>query len=329
MLILRNLLIALICLFILKIYAVEESTSVPLFSDNSIIEFTLEAPFESLFKNKKTPQYRIYTKAHLAIDGLNLDVLLRVRGSVRRSACEFPPLKLKITSLEKEQTVFKNAKAFKLVTHCEFFKHSEHEHEQLIIMEYLLYRFYKTLTPSSFHARLAKIKYLDSETLDKKTKFAFLIENNKQMATRNNAMLLKKHKMISAIDYDSIENSQLVRLFELYIGNGDYSLWGYQNIKFIKHTNQFFAVPYDFDRSAFVSMPFYPVYLDRFNEKIAELKYGLSPSGEIKFNKAISLMLKQKSQWGQLISELKVLDLKYRRAAMRRLNVFFKALAQM
>ncbi len=281
------------------------------------------------FQKKKAVGNEKYSKARVIVDGKELKSKIRVRGAVRKTICNFPPLKLKISSKDsgKAETVFQGANAFKIVTHCEFFKNEEDEHEQFILIEYLLYKFYQTLTARSFNVRFAEITYRDSVTNTRKTRFAFLIENKKQLASRNHSVYSKSHLMKSAVDYGSLQNSSLVRLFELFIGNGDYSLWGPSNIKHLRSgENEIYAVPYDFDRSAFVSMPFQKLDKNEIYKKIMSLQRGLSPEEILKFNQASSNILMQSEAWDEIISSFDVLELKYRRSMVRRRRVFFEAL---
>jgi hypothetical protein len=123
-------------------------------------------------------------------------------------------------------------------------------------MEYYIYKMYNLLTPFSFRVRLLKVKYIDTSGKKKpRENYAFILENTNQLARRNNGINFE----MAGINNEMIDRdiATIMELFQLMIGNTDYSLPVLHNVKLIKTTDSKYpkpvAVPYDFDYSGIIN----------------------------------------------------------------------------
>jgi hypothetical protein len=181
---------------------------------------------------------------------LSEEITLTVRGHMRRSICNIPPVKLNFKSSSSPKLA--SLKNLKLVAVCRGGNYDA----QLLWKEFLCYKIFNLLTDQSFRVRQVNLTYADSKN-DKKpiVQDAFFIENIDVMAKRNNCKEIPE----STISPESAERKQmtLVNLFEFMIGNTDWSVPNNHNIKLIKpkkdSLTRVIPVPYDFDYSGMVN----------------------------------------------------------------------------
>jgi hypothetical protein len=128
--------------------------------------------------------------------------------------------------------------------------------EQNILKEYLVYKIYNLFTEMSFRVRLLNVKYVDSRGKSKSfTQYAYVIEDVDDLAKRNGCRE-KKGKSYKSEETDR-DMMTLVGVFQFMIGNTDWSIPNYHNVKLLGPKNDSlavpFVVPYDFDYSGFVN----------------------------------------------------------------------------
>lgn len=181
---------------------------------------------------------------------VTLPIQLGVRGNFRLMSrnCSFPPTRIVLDSTVRK-TVFAGQKRLKLVTRCQ----KSDEYDQYILQEYNLYRIYNLLTPYSLHARLARVTFADQQKKeDPITMWAFLLEDDSDMAKRNAATLFDQKGAL----WDDLEprTLRLMSLFEFLIGNTDWSVAGLHNVKLVRDPSmEVRTVAYDFDWSGVIS----------------------------------------------------------------------------
>lgn len=137
----------------------------------------------------------------------------------------------------------------KLVTPC--------RGDQYVIHEYLVYKLYNLVTPRSFRARLVKVIYHDNKKNKKSDPYyGILLEEEKQMAHRNNSYSLKTEGIRP--ENTGIEDFLKMAIFQYMIGNTDWSVQYLQNVKLIMDdkTKLPVTVPYDFDHAGIVRAPY-------------------------------------------------------------------------
>ncbi len=177
---------------------------------------------------------------------------LRTRGHFRRQYrnCDFPPLRMEITKVAANNTLFQGNRTLKLVSSC---RPNRPEYEAYVLQEAALYRMYMAITPWSYRVRLARITYMDSSGKDKPVQSsAFFVEDDGELAERRN---VKKFETKGAL-FDDLEPEKwgYTQLFEYMIGNTDLSVSALHNITLLKDTLGFVhAVPFDFDWSGAVN----------------------------------------------------------------------------
>jgi len=227
-----------------------------LFSSEELLEFTLEADFKALKKDRgQESEYRPGQLILTGSDGEAMEVALKVRtrGNFRldKLNCSFPPLKLDLPKGDLQGTILDGQNKLKLVTHCR----DRDDYEQNLLEEYLAYRIYNLLTDESFRVQLARVTYFDSNgDSEAETRYAFLIESKPEMEARLGGTNLEVRTVHP--DLFQPEAAGRMYLFQYLIGNVDWSLVYFHNVKLFRIDSQAFPIPYDFDWSGLVSAPY-------------------------------------------------------------------------
>ena len=233
----------------------------PLFSTNDTLEITLTLPREAVERDEFFFQ-GTYPATIEFTDNLgkatSLEITTERRGMARQVVCRFPPIKLRFEKKTAKATLFHGQKSLKLVTHCD----TSARVDQYSILEMLAYQIYGLITDFSFRVRPVSVTYTDSETgRENGPRFAFLIEDNDDVAKRNGQMKLKVGT-ITPKQMNPQESSNL-SLFEYMIGNTDWTTLSgpdpekcCKNIKLIgqnPENDPIYAIPNDFDSSGFIN----------------------------------------------------------------------------
>jgi hypothetical protein len=225
------------------------------FEGDSIVAVTIETDLANLFSGRLKDGTQAATITMPSTDGtiVTESIMLSLRGKMRRSICNVPPIKL----LFKQSTapVLSPLKNLKLVNNCK----GGDENNQLLLKEYLIYKIYNLLTPMSFRVRLLKLTYSDSKGKRKSfTNYAFLLEDVDAMAKRSQC--IETNRALVKTESTNRAQTTLAMLFEYMIGNTDFSVPANHNIKLIlpkADTMQApYIVPYDFDYAGFVNAPY-------------------------------------------------------------------------
>lgn len=224
-----------------------------LFEGEEILQLTLEGDIRSLKRDRGSdPSYHkmklSYKIGNSEIETQNLRV--KTRGKSRRLNCADPPLMFNFKKNDvPDSSPFSGYPKMKVVVPC--------AGEKYVLREYLVYKMYNALTDYSFRVRLVRLNYHDTRR-DRlsEPEYAFLIEDEDEMAARNRAGLYKKNNLRP----ESIEEEAFLRMsvFAYMIGNTDWSVQYRHNMKIIFPEEQkvFIAVPYDFDLVGVVSTPY-------------------------------------------------------------------------
>jgi hypothetical protein len=186
-----------------------------------------------------------------AWDSLNAE--MRVRGFFRRKNCYYPPLRIKFKKEDVKGTVFEGNKSLKLVMPCK-----QARSNSLIAREFICYKLYESVTPYTFHTRLANITFTDLS--GKKSAMAeflgFLIEDDDLVAKRFNGKVVENMNIHPRLLHDS----SAVRhdMFQYLIANTDWSTTFYHNAKVIQleESKKYIPLAYDFDMSGVVDAPY-------------------------------------------------------------------------
>ena len=236
----------------------------PLFTSDSTIAVTIEGPFQTIMRNRDEAEEFPATLKYTAANGTQrtLDIRLRARGKFRRNreTCNFAPLRVNFQKEQVKGTVFGGQDKIKLVTDCQ---RSRSIFQQYLLKEYLAYKVYKSLTDRSFGARLIRVTYVDSDRKGKaRDSYAFFIEDKNHIAERLGMTLVDiaktRHRALDPA------HSNLVTVFEYFIGNTDFSLIAgpaeenccHNAVLYQKESGPYISIPYDFDHAGIVDAPY-------------------------------------------------------------------------
>ena len=227
-----------------------------LFRKQDPLEITITTGLSKLINDRDSTD-RVLHPADLVYKdssgvAVKVPITLRTRGHFRRQFrnCDFPPLKVEMTKVAANNTLFEGNRTLKLASSC---RPSKPEYEDYILQEAALYRMYMAITPWSYRVRLAHITYLDSSGKAKPVRsLAFFVEDDSELAERRNA----KKFDVQGARFDDVEPEKwgYTQLFQYMVGNTDWSLGALHNITLLKDTTGLVhAVPYDFDWSGTVN----------------------------------------------------------------------------
>ncbi len=226
------------------------------FTDEQIIEMELSADFKNLISDKLKKDYETNfqpaTITCLFPDSIKITekIEIRARGQYRREECYMPSIMVNFKT--PAAVTLKKLGRLKLVWPCGNSNYAE----QLILKEYLVYKIYNLLTERSFRVRLVKISYRDiKEKIRPRKHFAFFIEDVDDVARRNNCVEVQPARPHT--EATNRQHATIVALFQYMIGNTDWAVPLYRNIKLIRSKEDSlslpFTVPYDFDYCGLVN----------------------------------------------------------------------------
>ena len=224
-----------------------------LFEDERPIEVTLTTDIGSLIDNRKDPTFQkaaIAWKFPDSSSAINEEIQIRPRGITRKIVCNMASLMLDFKTAGSPRLSSLNK--LKMVGGCG----KTNSDEQFALKEYLVYKIYNLFTEMSFRVRLLHVKYEDSKGKSKSfTQYAYVIEDVDDMAKRNRCRE-KKGKSFNS-ERTNRDMMTLVAVFQFMIGNTDWSVPNFHNIKLlVPKTDSLampFVVPYDFDYSGIVN----------------------------------------------------------------------------
>lgn len=228
-----------------------------LFDSDEILHLTLQGDVRNLLKDRADkPQYHplILTCKEKEGENISLAVNIKTRGHFRKleENCVYPPLLIRFSKSDTLSiSVFRNCDKLKLVMPC--------RGDEYVIREWLVYKLYNLVTPKSFRARLVSVSMDDVKVKKRSDPFyGILIEDEKQMAARNNAVSVNLKLNPAQTDTGTFLE---MAVFQFLIGNTDWSVQYLQNIKLLQTGSSSLPipVPYDFDHAGFVNAPYaYP-----------------------------------------------------------------------
>jgi hypothetical protein len=313
--------------------AVETPKPAKLFSSMDTLDVTLSAPWRSLQKDEdnQDPYPAKIQYQDTAGNTMSLDLTVERRGLTRQKMCSFPPIKLRFEKETVKGTLFRGQKSLKMVTHCK----NSIRYDQLYILEMLAYRMYNLLTDYSFRVRPLQVTYMDSEERESEgTRFAFLIEDDSDVAKRND---LKKVELAS-IPPQRLDPDQaaLLGLFQYMIGNTDWaSLRGpdpaecCHNVKLIgpnplEPRDYIIPLPYDFDSAGLIDAKYAAPYSGLPIKSVTERLYRGFCIHNTFLEDARQLMLGQQAAILALVDNEGRLTSRSKKKATRYLDDYFE-----
>ncbi len=305
------------CLQVLPAQTIKSKT---LFTSDSLLNVTLAADFDELYKTKNDSSFHnAIITFHLQPNDLEENIRIKARGVQRKLICNTPSLLLDFRNAGKSS--LKKLGRLKLVTGCD----TKGYEEQLLLKEYLLYKMYNLVTEKSLRVRLLQIKYINrKDKAGSYKQYAFLVEDTDDMAKRNNCIELNR---AVATEETNREQMTLLAIFQYMIGNIDWAVPALKNIKLIvskQHTDENpVAVPYDFDYAGIVNAGYAIPHEDYNIESVRERVYKGFPRTPEEVNAALDSLRQHKLQFYDLINGLDHLSASNKKEMRNYLDEFY------
>ncbi len=300
--------------------------SIKFFAEEGIIEMTLTTDIVKMQKEKGEKVFQPATTSLRFPDNTIIaePVTVAPRGHFRREYCTIPPILVDFSSLTSPR--LSPLGKLKLVIGCG----TNGNDEQLLIKEYLIYKIYNLLDDKSFRVRLLKVNYIDTRNKVKPfTQYAFLIEDDKDMAARNNC--IRKSGAKYQTESTDRELMTKVGVFEYMISNGDWSVPNNHNTKVIFDKNNEsalpFVVPYDFDHSGFVNASYAVPNELLGTESVTERVYRGFPRKMEELQVTMDFFRSKKDAITALINNCTYLQPKIKKEVVEYLNEFYKTIS--
>lgn len=298
-----------------------------LFKSSTPLEFVLQMDMEKVLNDTSAdPQYSTAFLI-LTVDEKNkhpFNISVKARGTTRRvDICDFPPLKINFQKKSTKHTVFEGQDKIKMVTHC---KESD-KYQNFALLEYLIYKFYNTLTNNSYRVRMVNIVYRDiNQEYPDISRSGFMIEDDDQLAKRVGGAITDK-KIWSA---DSCENFavDVFTLFQFMIGNTDWWIQHGHNVDLVGLSNdKFIPIPFDFDCAGLINPPHAKPSPHLPINEVRDRFFKSSCSKKKYFNDyepAIKLFNKNKNTILSMLENATFLDKWYRKSSVKYISDFYE-----
>ena len=297
-----------------------------LFNSEEILHIKLTANLNALFKDRSdNSSYHPLLMQYLDNDSnlVSINLRAKTRGHFRKDKrnCKMPPILLDFPEgKEIKNTLFENQKKLKLVVPC--------QGDDYVIREWLVYKVYNLLSKNSFKARLALVDFDDSLNPKKsETHYCFLIEDEKQMAERNDCFVWKR-KMLDMRN-TNINEFRKMAVFEYMIGNTDWGVRYLQNIVLITEDSLMvpITVPYDFDHAGIVDASYAAPAPELDLSSIRERLYrGFCEKDMNNFKKTFELYDSLKNDIYNIFTNCTLLNSKYIKFVTNYLDDFYKTI---
>jgi hypothetical protein len=302
------------------------SSQSKLFEDDQILQIQITGTIRSVLDDRgDKPSNHPMVLSYKGADSIEqkIPVQIKTRGHFRKDKgnCFYPPLLISFPGKDTiSSTIFSEQKKLKLVMPC--------KDDDYVIREWLVYKIYNLVTPKSFRARLVKVQLNDPQKKKQAAPFiGFILEEEKQMATRNQETLFVK-KLLRPQQTD-MNMFLTMCVFEYMIGNTDWSVEYLQNIKLLVTNTASVpvTVPYDFDHAGIVDAN-YALPAEELNlASIRVRRYrGYCILDMSRFDQAISQFNSLKNNIYALYNNNPLLDPKYIKSTLGWLDDFYKTI---
>ncbi|MFM7840178.1 MAG: hypothetical protein ACKO6K_11465 [Chitinophagaceae bacterium] len=304
-------------------------SSNPLFTSDAVIDLYLSTDVRKLKVDRKKEKYQPAQFRLSFSDSAHVedDIEIKTRGLLRKEMCTNPPLTFNFS--KAQQAAVKSWGTAKMVLGC----HNGHYEQQLVLREYLTYRFYHLITPLSFKVRLVHL-HLDDSKENKKTldQWAFFIEDIHEVAQRNHCQYMKLANPPEALDPYQLA---MMNIFQFMIGNTDFTVSRNKNTKLIQSlpldAYAPYVIPYDFDFSGMVNARYaqpHPDYQDILKTVKDRLYLGL-PFDEENILSILELFKSHHQEMNALIDGQAYLDNIYKEEMKEFLQEFFDTIKEL
>jgi hypothetical protein len=300
---------------------------VKFFEEEAIVTTTIEMDLKDLLAKKAKERFLPGTMT-MTLDGkvVTEKIKASARGNFRRETCFMPGLKVDFKTADSNSSLSK-FKELKLSNGCS----PGDDPGQLVIKEYLAYKIYNQLTDMSLRVRLMNISYKDLSGKRKPyTQYGFLIEDVDDMAKRNKMVEIEGTQYYT--EQTNRDQMTLVTLFEYLIGNTDWSVPAYHNVKLIgpkeDKSVRPYVVAYDFDICGLVDPP-YATIDENLQDKISSVRERLNrgfPRTMEELKLAVKLFNDRKEKIINLVKNNEYLSSKNRSNTVSYIEDFYKTI---
>ena len=317
-------------IFLVLLFALAAAAQAPInkaqfFKEDKLVILDLTTDLKTLVSQKKKETWQPATVTFHLPDSsvIKEDITLTARGEFRRTQCYVPSIKLNF----KNPTSPKLGKLgkLKLVVGCG----TRTNDENLILKEFLVYKMYNLLTDMSFRVRLLRINYNDTrEKVKRYSQYGFLIEDVDQMAKRNKCKEVAKPSFKT--ETTDRQQTTLVALFQYMVGNTDWAVPNYHNIKLMRpvtDTVSFpYVVPYDFDFAGVVDAP-YAIPSENLNiTSVKQRLYRGFPRTMDELEAALNIFREKSVAIKKLVLDFELLPKKDRQVMLDYLDEFYETI---
>jgi hypothetical protein len=210
----------------------------------------------------------------------------------------------------------------KLVAPCE----NGYDYQQYVLQEYLIYKMYNLITDASFRVRLLNLTIQDSVKAKRNFKhYAFVIEPSTALEKRKGWDEESKHRFNT--EETNRQQSTLVFMFQYMVGNTDWAVPIFHNIKLFVPKDSAgarpYVVPYDFDFSGLINAPYASPPESTGLTSVTERYYMGYVRTPDELLATATLFLSKKNQILDLVNNFGLLDLSRRREMTSYLEDFF------
>ncbi|MEO7959912.1 MAG: hypothetical protein ABIR19_00100 [Ginsengibacter sp.] len=295
------------------------------FLDEHPIEVTLSTDIKMLRNSKKNAASQPGKITLNFSDTLSITdtISVQVRGVYRKENCDLASLMLNFANNKSNDLA--NLKKIKLVGNCRNGK----DYDELLLKEFLVYKMYNFITNMSFRVRLVHITYNDSkEKVKPFSYYGFLIEDMNDLAERNNCIEVKKQDFLT--EATDRQQMTIINLFQFMIGNTDWSIPHYHNMKLMvgknSPANKPFAIAYDFDYSGFVNAHYAVPSEGLGIESVRQRLYRGFPRGYDELTATIAIFNEKKESIYYYLKNFELIDEKEKKSMISYLDDFYETI---
>ena len=295
------------------------------FADENVIEVTLSTDLKKLRIEKKVP---VWQPANIAMrfedsSVINEEIKVEPRGVYRKNNCDIASLMFNFKNPSSPR--LSPLKKLKMVGGCG----TGTAAEELLLKEYLVYKIYNIVSMMSFKVRLLHINYKDSKQKVKPySQYAFLIEDIDDLTKRNNCKEIKKREFPS--EATNRQHMTLICLFQYMIGNTDWSVPKYHNIKLMSPRNDSsalpYAIPYDFDFAGLVNAAYAVPNEELGIKSVRDRLYRGFERSMDELQEAVAIFKEKKSRIMYAIDSFTLLSERTRKDMSKYVESFYKTI---
>lgn len=292
------------------------------FKDELPIVMKLSTDIKGLIAEKKNLNYVNAVISFKFPDSSIMEgpVQIKPRGKFRKEHCRLSSLAVNFKN--QASPAFSKLGTLKMVGGCGFTA----SHEQFLLKEYLIYKIYNMFTDMSFRVRLLHVNYYDTKAKIKSyTQYAFLMEDVDDLGKRNKCV--EKELVRYSPKGMRREEATLFFLFQYMIGNTDWSIPFYHNVKLMVDRKDSLSMPYpiayDFDMTGLVDPPYGGPPPELGIERLTQRVYRGYARSLDEIETAAKLFLEKEEAIYALINQFNLLTPGNKKDMLRFLKEFF------